>query len=60
MPARGSSGGDAATGNEAMHVGVVMELLGPCVEDGQHAWGAADEAGVAGNIDDGMRCGLHQ
>src|SRR5262249_18618771 len=60
MPARDSSGRDAATGNEAMHVGVVMELLGPGMENSQYSWGAADEAGVAGNIDDGMRCGLHQ
>ena len=60
MPARGSSNRDAASGNEAMHVGMVMELLGPSMENSQHAWGAADEAGVAGNIDDGMGCGLHQ
>src|SRR5262249_13944966 len=43
-----------------MHVGMVMELLGPSMENSQHAWGGAEEAGVAGNIDDGMCCGLHE
>jgi hypothetical protein len=30
------------------------------MEDGQHAWGAAEEAGVAGNIDDRVRRSLHE
>jgi len=33
MPARDSCGGDTATGNEAMHVGVIVELLGPSIEN---------------------------
>jgi Transposase zinc-binding domain len=34
-------------------------LLNPSMENGQHSHGAADEAGVARNINDGVRRGLH-
>jgi len=37
-----------------------MELLRPGMQHGQHAYGSADEAGIAGNIDDGFGRGLHQ
>jgi hypothetical protein len=36
------------------------ELLGPCVQDGEDADGSADEAGIAGDVDNGVGCGLHQ
>ena len=39
---------------------MVDELLGPGVQDGEHADGGADEAGVAGQLDDGLGRCLHQ
>ena len=39
---------------------VVDELLGPGVENSQHADGAADEAAVVGKLDDGVGRSLHQ
>ena len=60
MPARGRAAGDAATGDEAMHVGVIMELLRPGMQHGEDADRAPDEAGIAGNIDDCLGCRLHQ
>src|SRR5208283_589058 len=44
-----------ATGDEAMDMGVIEELLGPGMEHGQHADGAADKALIAGQLDDGLR-----
>jgi len=41
-------------------VRVLDELLGPGVEDSQHADGAANEAAVAGELDDGVGGSLHQ
>ena len=52
--------GDTATGDEAVHVGMIMELLRPGVQNGKDADSAADEAGIAGDLDDGLRCRLHQ
>ena len=60
MPARGSAGRDAATGDEAMDVGVVMEPLAPGMQNGKDTDGTADEARIAGNIDDDLGSGLHQ
>jgi hypothetical protein len=37
-----------------------MELLRPGMQHGEHTDRAPDEAGIAGNIDDGLGCGLHQ
>ena len=42
-----------------MNVRMVDELLGPGVEDGEHAYGAADEAAVVGKHD-GVGRSLHQ
>jgi hypothetical protein len=44
--------GDSAAGDEAMNVRMVDELLGPGVEDGQHANGAADEAAIVGKLNE--------
>lgn len=52
--------GNAAAGDEAVNVGVVEKLLRPGVEDCEHTDGAADEATVAGEINDGLGGGLHQ
>jgi hypothetical protein len=41
-------------------VGVIVQLLRPGMQNGKDADGAADEAGIAGDIDDGLGCGLHQ
>ena len=43
-----------------MNVRMVDELLGPGVEDGEHAYGAADEAAVVGKLYDGVGRSLHQ
>jgi len=43
-----------------MNVRAVEDLLGPGVEDGEHAYGAADEASVVGKVDDGLGRSLHQ
>ena len=52
--------GDAATGDQAVNVGVIDELLGPGVQDSEHADHAADMAWIAGELDDGVGGGLHQ
>ena len=52
--------GDSTAGDEAMNVRMVDELLGPGVEDGEHAYGAADEAAVVGKLYDGVGRSLHQ
>ena len=39
---------------------VVKQLLGPGVQDGEHADRRSDMASVAGKFDDGVRSGLHQ
>ena len=44
--------GDSTAGDD--------ELLGPGVEDGEHAYGAADEAAVVGKLYDGVGRSLHQ
>ena len=41
-------------------MGVEGQLLGPGVQDGEHADGAADVARVAGEFDDRLGGGLHQ
>jgi hypothetical protein len=60
MPARGSPGRDTATGDEAVDVGVIMELLGPGVQNRKDTDGTPHEAVIAGNVDDGLGGGLHQ
>ena len=52
--------GDAAAGDQAVDMGVEDELLGPGMQNGQHADGAADIASIAGQLDDGLGRGLHQ
>ena len=52
--------GHAAAGDQAVDVRVVEQLLGPGVQDGEHADGAADVARIAGQFDDGLGGGLHQ
>ena len=41
-------------------MGVIEQLLGPGVEDGQHADGGPDKAAIAGELDDGLGGGLDQ
>jgi hypothetical protein len=41
-------------------VRVVEQLLGPCVQDGEHADRRSDLARIAGEFDDGLRGGFHQ
>ena len=41
-------------------MGMVEQLLGPGVQDGEHADGAAHIARVAGQLDDGLGRRLHQ
>jgi len=50
----------AAAGHQAVHMGMVEQLLGPGVQDGEHADGAAHIARVAGQLDDGLGRRLHQ
>ena len=52
--------GHTATGDEAMHMRVVDELLRPGVQHRHHADGAADVAPITGQLDDGLRGRLHQ
>jgi hypothetical protein len=52
--------GDAASGDQAVDVGVKEKLLGPRMQDGKHTDRAADMAWVASEFDDGLRGGLHQ
>ena len=47
-----------APGDEAMDMGVIVQLLGPGVEHGHHADGAADKAAIAGELDDGLGVAL--
>jgi hypothetical protein len=39
---------------------MIEELLGPGVQDGEHADGTADMAPIAGELDDGLGRDLHQ
>src|ERR1019366_8149009 len=52
--------GDAASGDQAVDVGVKEKLLRPHMQDGKHTDRAADMAWVASEFDDGLRVGLHQ
>ena len=52
--------GNAAPGDQAVDVRVVEQLLGPGVQDGEHADRRSDMASVAGEFDDAVRSGLHQ
>ena len=58
--ASGAVLGHAAAGDQAVDVRVEEELLGPGVQHGEHADGAADEARIAGQLDDRLGGGLHQ
>ena len=49
-----------ATGHQAVDMRVIEQLLGPGMEHGQHADGAADEAAIAGELDDRLGGGLDQ
>lgn len=51
---------DAAAGDQAVDVGVVVQLLRPGVEHGEHTHLGADIARVAGQLDDRLGRGLHQ
>ena len=53
-------GRDAARGDEAMDMRVVEELLRPGMKDGEDADGAADEAAIAGELNDRCGGGLEQ
>jgi hypothetical protein len=50
----------AAAGDQAMDMRVEVKLLGPGVQDGQHADRAANMAGVAGQLDDRLARRRHQ
>ena len=52
--------GHAATGDEAMDMRMVDELLRPSVQHRHHADGAADVAPITGQLDDGLRGRLHE
>jgi len=52
--------GDAAAGDQAVDMGVVDELLGPGMQDGEHADGGADVSWIAGDLDNGIGGSLHQ
>ena len=52
--------GNAAPGDQAVDVRVVEQLLGPGVQDGEHADRRPDMARIAGEFDDGLPGGLHQ
>ena len=52
--------GDAASGDQAVDVGVKEKLLRPRMQDGKHTDRAADMARVTCEFDDGLRGGLHQ
>jgi hypothetical protein len=41
-------------------MGMVKKLLRPGVQDGQHPDGAANEAWIAGDVDNRLGRGLHQ
>jgi hypothetical protein len=41
-------------------MGVIKQLLGPGMEDGHHADGAADKPAITGQLDDGPGGGLEQ
>ena len=47
--------GHAGTGDEAMDMRMVDELLRPSVQHRHHADGAADVAPITGQLDDGLR-----
>mgnify|MGYP006178401063 CR=1 FL=1 len=52
--------GHAAAADQAMDMRVVKELLGPGMKHGEHADGGADEARIAGKLDDRLGGRLHQ
>ena len=52
--------GDAAAGDQAVDMGVIDELLGPGMQDGEHADGGADVSWITGDLDDGVGGGLHR
>jgi hypothetical protein len=43
-----------------MNMRVIEELLGPGVENSQHADGAPDEPAITGQLDDGLGGRLHE
>ena len=53
-------GRDAAAGDRAVDMRVVVEPLGPGVEHGHDADGAADIARITGELDDRRGGGAHQ
>ena len=52
--------GYAATGNEAVYMRMVDELLRPGVQHGKHADGAPDVTAIACQFDDGLGRRLHE
>ena len=52
--------GNAAAADQAMDMRVVKELLGPGMKHGEYTNGGADEAGIAGKLDDRLGRRLHQ
>ena len=52
--------GDPAATDQAMHMRVEVQLLGPGVQHREHRHGAADVARVARELDDRRGAGLHQ
>ena len=51
---------DAAAGDQAVDMGVVVELLSPGMQNGHHANGGADVLWITGDLDDGVGGGFHQ
>ena len=52
---------DAASGDQAVNMGMKEKLLRPRMQDGKHTNRAADVAWVASSrFDDGRRRGLHE
>lgn len=52
--------GNAASSDKAMDMRVIEKLLGPGMENSQHANGRTDKARIAGELDDRPRRSLHQ
>jgi hypothetical protein len=52
--------GHAATGDEAMYMRMVDELLRPGVQHRHDADGAADVAPITGQLDNGLRGRFHE
>jgi hypothetical protein len=51
-------GGHPAPGDQAMDMRMIEQLLGPGVENGEHADGAPDEAAITGELNDRFGGGL--